>query len=114
MQYTRILAVALMLTLGAGTAFAQDGERKQRPERERKERPEGEKGDHAKKHALHRQVLQGLEARLELLKLRQAEGKSENPERLAEAISKLEERIARMKERLAEHMKEHHKGGQKS
>lgn len=123
MQFTRILAVALMLTLGAGAAFAQDGERKQRPDRERKERPEGERkerpegerGDHAKKHALHRQVLKGMEARLELLKAKQAKGDAEDPERLAEAIAKLEARIAKMKEKGAEHMEKHHKGkGQES
>lgn len=111
MHYTRILAVALMLTLGAGAAFAQDADR---PKREG-DRKEHDQGDHAARHAKFRQHLKELQARLERLKAKQADGSSEDPERLAEAIKRIEAKIAEMKEKGAKHMEKHkERDGKKS
>ncbi|MCB9896059.1 MAG: hypothetical protein H6839_16625 [Planctomycetes bacterium] len=106
MQFARILAVALMLSLGAGAAFAQDTER---PERDgkHKEGREHAKGDHAGKHAQVAKRLAEAQKKLKQLKAKQAEGNAEDPERLAEAIARLEEKISEIKAKIAAHKEKH-------
>jgi septal ring factor EnvC (AmiA/AmiB activator) len=102
MQYTRILAVALLLTLGAGAALAQNADRPQR-DGDRKAHARHDKGDHASRIGKAHKRLQELEAKLKKLKARQADGEARDPERLAEAIKRIEDRIAEIKAKLAAH-----------
>lgn len=94
-----ILALALSLTLGAGTLAAQEGEQPNGPQRERKEQ-------HQDRHKRIHELVKNLQEKLVELKKRQAEG-GEHAEEIAKRIEAIEAKLKEIRAKLAEHREKH-------